>query len=128
MKGLEDKLRNGEITRKEFLRLTSTAAIGSLFFFSCSDQPVGPDPGPEPKPEPKTHLDLQLINAETGENSPGYIILDGNKEYRSDGRFDLTLTGNKEYTIQSGLSEGEDPQSYVRTIRINPTNQLNKYF
>ena len=126
---LESKMRSGGLSRKEFLSLTGKAAVGSMFFsyFSgCSDSPVTPEPPtppPTPPPPIKTNLDLQLINEETGENSPGYIILDGNKEYRSDGRFDLTFEGDKEYVIRSGLSEGNDAQSYVRTIRINPAHE-----
>lgn len=115
------------LTRKEFLKKTGILTLGGLIhpLSACTDNPVNggdddDDDDKKPPKTPKTNLDLQLINAETGEHSPGYIILNGNKEYRSDGRFDLTLERNITYSIQSGLSEGNDPQSYLRTLRINP--------
>lgn len=88
----------------------------------CSTTSSDPQPPVEP---PKTNLGLQLINSETKDASPGYIIFDGSTQVSQDGMFDLQLEGNRDFTIKSGLGTPNDPESYVRTIRVNPAQSPN---
>jgi len=108
------------MTRARFMRTAGIVTAGGIIlpFGGCSDNAVNGTEEPSP---PRVNVDFQLVNSRTGEESPGYVLFEGERVYRSDGRFEFDLEGNQEVVIKSGLSEGSDPMSYVRTTRINPS-------
>lgn len=130
---LENKLRTGGLSRKEFLSLTSKAAAGGMFFsyFTGCSSPTEPEP-PRPPPTPNyVNSALDITDVFTGQSIPsGHVTFPNGKTIPiSNGLAEVTssqelLTGTYRVFVQPESQKDFVPHSRTIELANQTVNQL----